>query len=74
MSCYLGGNIIAVIAQKLLEQHELNQPKLQVLIYPPTQMANTRLPSYLKYKNLSLFGLSGIKFNVINNTFLKNNF
>ena len=39
-----GGNAVAVITQRLL-QEKLPQPKLQLLIYPWTQMFNNRLPS-----------------------------
>ena len=39
---------MAVITQKLLEEKR-TQPKLQVLIYPWTQMVNSKLPSYNLY-------------------------
>ena len=45
-----GGNIVAVMTQKLLADG-LKIPKLQVLVYPWTQMLNNRLPSYMRYRH-----------------------
>jgi acetyl esterase/lipase len=43
-----GGNVVAVMTQRLLAEG-LQQPKLQVLIYPWLQMVHFRLPCMIKY-------------------------
>ena len=55
----IGGNAAAVIAQKLLEDKQ-PQPKLQVLIYPKTQMVDFKTASITRYSNKSWIGHSGI--------------
>jgi len=59
-----GGNAVAVITQKLLDEKQ-KMPKLQVLIYPWTQMINYRLPSYNMYKNVSFLNGMGCDFRKI---------
>jgi arylacetamide deacetylase-like 3/4 len=59
-----GGNAVAVITQKLLYENK-KMPKLQVLIYPWTQMINFRLPSFNMYKNVSFLNGMGVDFRKI---------
>jgi acetyl esterase/lipase len=56
-----GGNVVAVVTQKLLAEKQ-KQPKIQVLIYPWTQMVNFRLPSFNMYKNSSFLHGMGLDF------------
>ena len=56
-----GGNAVAVITQKLLEDKQ-TQPKLQVLIYPKTQMVNLKLPSIKQYYNSSFTSHRGSQY------------
>ena len=44
-----GGNIVAVMTQKLLAEH-VKMPKIQVLVYPWLQMFNNRMPSVVRYE------------------------
>lgn len=43
-----GGQLAIALSQKIYEKQKF-VPKLQVLIYPSTQMFNLRLPSSIKY-------------------------
>ncbi len=43
-----GGNLAAAVALKLRDINIQPQPKLQVLIYPITQMVDFMLPSYVR--------------------------
>jgi acetyl esterase/lipase len=54
-----GGNIVAVITQRILKEN-LTSPKIQLLIYPCTQIVNTKLPSIIRYDQTSLIGGTGI--------------
>lgn len=60
----IGGNAVAVTTQRLLAEKQ-QLPKLQILIYPWTQLVNLRLPSATKYLGtgiLSSFSSSPSKF------------
>lgn len=50
-----GGNAVGVVTQRLLKE-KLPQPKLQLLIYPWTQMIDLTLPSHLYYGEKDLAG------------------
>lgn len=54
-----GGNIVAAMTQRL-KSEKITQPMLQVLIYPWTQMFNTRMPSHLKYGKRHFFVGRGV--------------
>ena len=56
-----GGNVVAVISQKLLAENK-KMPKLQILIYPWLQMINSRLPSRIQYHDTGLMRLPLSKF------------
>ena len=43
-----GGNLAAAVSLKLRDMNIQPQPKLQVLIYPVTQMVDFMLPSYVR--------------------------
>jgi hypothetical protein len=57
-----GGNAVSVIAQRLVKQNSKIQPKLQVLIYPWTQMYNTIMPSAIFYSQKGFLSQSGFSF------------
>ncbi len=46
----IGGNLTSVIAQRLLNDRYPRQPKLQILIYPWVQLADSSLPSMCHYE------------------------
>jgi acetyl esterase/lipase len=48
----IGGHAVAVVSQRLLEEKQ-PQPKLQILIYPWTQMVNMYTASNIYYKQKS---------------------
>lgn len=53
-----GGTIVAVVTQQFSRENR-TQPRLQVLIYPLTQLAYTHTPSYIKYEQTGLIGVCG---------------
>lgn len=57
-----GGNAVSVVAQRLVKQNSIIQPKLQVLIYPWTQMYNTIMPSSMFYSEKGFLSHSGFSF------------
>jgi acetyl esterase/lipase len=50
-----GGNAVAVTTQRLLKEKR-QLPKVQVLIYPWTQMVNSIMPSQVRYYKTGLIG------------------
>ena len=64
-----GGNTVAYITQRFTKEKR-KQPKLQVLIYPWTQMFNIRLPSVEINRNRGPISYSGITFGKFIKTYL----